>query len=31
LLDIDGDLNSIELEIVRESGDWRVISADWER
>jgi hypothetical protein len=31
LLDIDGDLNSIELELVRESGDWRVISADWER
>jgi hypothetical protein len=31
LLDVDGDLNSIELELVRESGDWRVISADWER
>jgi hypothetical protein len=31
LLDVDGDLNRIELELVRESGDWRVISADWER
>jgi hypothetical protein len=28
--DVDGDLDRIELELVRESGDWRVISADWE-
>jgi hypothetical protein len=31
LLDVDGDLYRIELELVREGGDWRVISADWER
>lgn len=31
LLDVDGDLYRIELELVRESGDWRVIGADWER
>jgi hypothetical protein len=29
LLDVDGDLYDIELELVRDSGDWRVISADW--
>jgi hypothetical protein len=29
LLDVDGELNRMELELVRESGDWRVISADW--
>jgi hypothetical protein len=31
LLDVDGDLYRIELELVKESGDWRIISADWER
>lgn len=31
VLDVDGDLYGIDLELVRESGDWRVISADWER
>ncbi|HEY7671348.1 MAG TPA: hypothetical protein VIC71_03950 [Gammaproteobacteria bacterium] len=31
LLDVDGDFYGIDLELVRESGDWRVISADWER
>jgi hypothetical protein len=31
LLDVDGDLYRIELELAREGGDWRVISADWER
>ena len=30
LFDVDGDLYRIDLELVRESGDWRVISADWE-
>ena len=31
LLDVDGDLYRIELELVRESGAWSVIGADWER
>jgi hypothetical protein len=31
VLDVDGDLYDIELELVREGGDWRVIGADWER
>ena len=30
LLDVDGDLYNIELELVRENGDWRIIGADWE-
>jgi hypothetical protein len=29
LLDVEGDLYDIELELVNEAGDWRVISADW--
>jgi hypothetical protein len=29
LLDVDGDLYRIELELVRESDSWRVIGADW--
>jgi hypothetical protein len=29
LFDVDGDLDRIELELVKEGGDWRVISADW--
>jgi hypothetical protein len=28
---VDGDLYRIDLELVRESGDWRIIGADWER
>lgn len=31
LLDLDGKLYRIELELVRESGDWAIIGADWER
>jgi hypothetical protein len=31
LFDVDGDLYRIELELVRENGNWRIISADWER
>jgi hypothetical protein len=31
LLDLDGKLYRIELELVRESGDWTIIGADWER
>jgi hypothetical protein len=31
VLDIDADLQRFELELVRESGSWRVIGADWER
>ena len=31
LLDVDGDLYRIELELVREDDAWRVIGADWER
>lgn len=30
-LDIDGDAFRIELELVRERGDWRIIGSDWER
>lgn len=30
-LDVDGDLFRIDLELVRERGDWRIIGADWER
>lgn len=30
-LDVDGDLYRIDLELVREGGDWRIIGADWER
>jgi hypothetical protein len=30
-LGIDGDLYRIDLELVRERGDWRIIGADWER
>jgi hypothetical protein len=30
LFDVDGDLYGIDLELVGEGGDWRVISADWE-
>ncbi len=29
LLGLDGDLRPIELELVREGRDWRIIGADW--
>ena len=28
---LDGDLHRLELEFVREGGDWQVIGAQWER
>jgi len=31
ILDLDGKLYRIELELVRESGGWRIIGAQWER
>ena len=29
-LDLDADAQSVELELQREGGDWRVTRADWE-
>lgn len=31
VLDIDGDLYRIELELGREGSEWRIIGADWNR
>jgi hypothetical protein len=31
ILGTDGSLYDIELELARESGDWKIIGAQWER
>jgi hypothetical protein len=31
ILDVDADLLDLDVELVRDGGDWRVIGADWER